>query len=181
MKIIIGLGNPGTEYALTRHNVGWLFVDYLAQQANFSIWHTEDKFLAQIATGQINQQKVILVQPLTFMNLSGESVRRLVDFYKISIPSDLIIAYDDLDLALGQYKITQGIGPHSHNGLLSIYHCLGETKDFCHLRLGTDGRDGARDIPALDYVLTPFSSQEKTILTETFARATADLEKKAFR
>lgn len=169
MKIIVGLGNPGTEYTFTRHNVGWLFLDYLAQNNSFSAWHEEKDFSAFIAKGQIEGESILLIKPQTFMNLSGNSVQKVINFYKASPTTDLIVVHDDLDLELGKYKITSGVGPRGHNGLLSIYHCL-NNKDFLHLRIGTDNRNGDRTIPAINYVLTSFSSSEKEVLNQVFEK-----------
>src|SRR3989344_8563174 len=135
MKLIIGLGNPGPQYFNTRHNFGWLALNYLQDSLpGFSIWETSDKFKALISEGQIGNEKIILVKPQTFMNNSGQTVKLLADFYKID-PSDILILHDDLDLTLGQIRVSQNISAGGHKGVASIIEKLG-TKNFARLRLG---------------------------------------------
>lgn len=172
MKIIVGLGNPGIQYEKTRHNAGFLFLDFLHQQLNFPNFVDTKKFQAQ--TTKVGD--LILVKPQTFMNLSGESVLKLVNFYKIDPVQDLIVAFDDLDLSLGQFKIQKAVGPKTHNGLASIYSLL-NTQNFLHLRLGTDNRGEQRHlIPPIDYVLQSFPSSELLILQKTFPDIEAQLQ-----
>lgn len=161
MQTVIGLGNPGKHYSLTRHNAGWLFLDFLAEQ-NKTNFIEKNKWKAQVA--QVGTQ-LLLVKPTTFMNLSGQSVQSITAFYKIS-SEDLFVAFDDLDLAFGSSKIQFGKGPKTHNGLQSIYELLG-TDQFWHIRIGVDGRNGDRSIAPHEYVLQPMHSDQLTILETT--------------
>lgn len=170
MKVIVGLGNPGIEYVHTRHNVGWLFLDYLVDQEKLPAWQINKKFSAQIIKTQINNQEVLLVRPQTFMNLSGESVAKIINFYKLDPQKDLIVVYDDLDLKLGEAKITSGHGPHSHNGLFSIYNSLAGEKDFTQVRIGTDERHGERKIAPANYVLLVLTEAQRKILGGVFGQ-----------
>lgn len=142
MKLIIGLGNPGGSYVNTRHNVGHIFVDYLQNK---------------------NLPKDLVVKKSdTFMNESGSFVKRLVDQYKLDL-SDLYVIHDDLDIALGEYKIQFGRGPKDHNGLGSIDDELG-TDQYWHVRIGVDNRPLDNRPLGIEYVLQDFSDEEKETL-----------------
>lgn len=131
MLLIAGLGNPGPRYAKQRHNIGYMAADAIARRQSFSGWST--KFKAQIADGSIGQEKVLLIKPQTFMNLSGEAVGQALRFYKLTT-ADLIVIYDELDLQPGKVRIKTGGGSGGHNGIKSIdAHC---GKDYRRLRLG---------------------------------------------
>ena len=135
MKLIIGLGNPGQKYTNTRHNLGFEILELLKNQSGgFSSWRQEEKFKSEISEGQINSEKIILVKPQTFMNLSGQAVKLLADFYKIA-PADIWIIHDDLDLPLGTIRISQNAGPGGHKGIKSIIENLGN-KNFIRFRAG---------------------------------------------
>jgi len=168
MKIYVGLGNPGKDYQHTRHNAGFMLVDAMAEEFGLN-FKFEKKFNAQLA---VKRDDIFLIKPQTFMNNSGQALRAFLDYLKINIqdpfsgPEDLIVAHDDLDLALGTYKLQKGTGPKEHNGLQSIYQHLG-TKDFWHLRLGIDSRNGVRKIAPADYVLQVMPPEERQILTKT--------------
>lgn len=173
MKIVVGLGNPGPEYMHSRHNAGFIFLDELSKKYNISLQFNK-KFQANFARTQILQQgqaeDVCLLQPLTFMNRSGESVRAFLDYYYPEFFSEdegnhLLVAHDDLDLELGQYKLHKGKGPKIHNGLLSIYEQLGH-RNFWHVRLGVDSRAGQRVIPPSEYVLMKMSAYEEKLLRQ---------------
>src|SRR3989338_6530916 len=182
MKLIIGLGNPGPQYFNTRHNFGLLVLNYLQDSlAGFSIWETSDKFKALISEGQIGNEKIILVKPQTFMNNSGQTVKLLADFYKID-PSDILILHDDLDLTLGQIRVSQNISAGGHKGVASIIEKLG-TKNFARLRLGIKPEKqsflskflspltqrGAWGVKtsAEKFVLQKFSEKEREIVQQT--------------
>ncbi|OGZ41828.1 MAG: aminoacyl-tRNA hydrolase [Candidatus Portnoybacteria bacterium RIFCSPLOWO2_02_FULL_39_11] len=182
MKLIIGLGNPGPQYFNTRHNFGWLALNYLQDSLpGFSIWETSDKFKALISEGQIGNEKIILVKPQTFMNNSGQTVKLLADFYKID-PSDILILHDDLDLTLGQIRVSQNISAGGHKGVASIIEKLG-TKNFARLRLGIKPEKqsflskflspltqrGAWGVKtsAEKFVLQKFSEKEREIVQQT--------------
>jgi PTH1 family peptidyl-tRNA hydrolase len=142
MRLIVGLGNPGTKYAKTRHSVGYMAID---------------KLLTEIG----DRPDIVLVKPTTFMNDSGVAVREAFKNSNIKL-SDLYIIHDDLDIPLGTYKIQLGKGPKTHKGLLSIYEKLG-TKDFWHVRIGVENR-ADKNISGEAYTLMPFEPAEKEII-----------------
>ena len=155
LTAVIGLGNPGAAYAGTRHNAGHEVLDAIAREflcENFS----ENKKINS-AVGKTSDY--LFAKTLTYMNLSGQAVRSLVDYYQLET-SQVYIIHDDLDLELGTYKIQFGKGPELHNGLLSIYQHLG-TKNFWHVRVGVDNRQGSRAMEPSDYVLQHFSTEER--------------------
>lgn len=168
MKIYVGLGNPGKDYQHTRHNAGFMLVDAMAQELDLS-FKFEKKFNAELA---VKRDDIFLIKPQTYMNNSGQALRAFLDYLKIDIqdpfsgPEDLIVAHDDLDLALGTFKLQKGTGPKDHNGLQSVYQHLG-TRDFWHLRLGIDSREGERIVSSADYVLQVMPQDERQILIET--------------
>lgn len=169
MKLIVGLGNPGTEYANTRHNAGFMAVDFLSSTlGQFTQWHFEKKFKSELCVGQRGDETVMFLKPQTFMNSSGEAVQAVISFYKIKV-DDVLVIHDDLDLKLGVVKLQSGVGPKVHNGLLNIEEKLG-TKKFWRLRMGVDTRpEGGRagDQAGEKYSLTDFPPEEKKILTNT--------------
>ncbi len=152
--LIVGLGNPGREYAQTKHNAGFWVIDAIARRHNLTNFNSERKAL--VASGRINGQNVILAKPQTYMNLSGESVRALVDFYKVDI-NNIIVIYDDLDLPFGVLRLRNTGGHGGQNGVRNIILHLG-TKDFSRVRYGI-GRPKGK-MQARDYVLQKFSSDD---------------------
>jgi PTH1 family peptidyl-tRNA hydrolase len=169
-KYVIGLGNPGTEYEKSRHNAGFMVVDGLAKKIGLS-WRFDKKFNAEIAHAAGGE--IVLVKPQTFMNDSGAAVRAVLAYEKYegletNNLSDLYVAYDDLDLLLGQKKIQFATHPKIHNGVNSILQSLG-TDQFWNVRIGTDTRDGARNIDSKDYVLKPLTAEERARLAEVIA------------
>jgi PTH1 family peptidyl-tRNA hydrolase len=166
MIIIVGLGNPGTQYAFNRHNIGFMAVDALQRTPSFSPW--SKKFKAAISEGEIAGEKVLLIKPLTFMNLSGEAVGEAMRFYKVKI-SDIIAIHDELDLVAGRARIKVGGGHGGHNGLKSIdAHC---GKDYRRLRLGI-GHPGDKE-RVNGHVLGDFAKSDKAWL-EPLIDAIAD-------
>lgn len=151
MYLIVGLGNPGKEYEKTRHNLGFRVVEGLGEVT----WKKSGKALEASLT--INGQKVILLKPQTFMNLSGEAVGERVRFFKID-PSQLLIVHDELDFSLGKIKLAFGGGAGGHNGVSSVITHLG-TNDFYRLRLGIGKPTKLFDVS--DYVLSPFFKEEE--------------------
>ncbi|RDE08744.1 aminoacyl-tRNA hydrolase [Pelagibacterium lacus] len=139
MHLIVGLGNPGAEYAAHRHNIGFLAVDEIARQHGFSPFR--QKFSALVSEGVIDGEKIMLLKPMTFMNRSGDSVAQAAQFYKLS-PADISVIHDELDLAPGKVRIKSGGGNGGHNGLRSIESHLG--KEFVRIRLGI-GHPGHKD------------------------------------
>ncbi len=177
MRIIAGLGNPGPQYERTRHNVGFMVVDALADRHGLRFG--PQKFGAVTARGRLAGREVLLAKPLTFMNLSGRVLAPLLAFYKLA-PADLLVVHDDLDLPLGRLQIRERGGDGGHNGLRSIIAELGDP-GFLRLRvgIGRPPRDrsapgGAQD-PA-DYVLSPFAPEELPALEKVIARAVEAIE-----
>ncbi len=158
MKLIVGLGNPGKEYVRHRHNIGFMVVDRLAQQHGLSFDRKQSK--AKIAQGEIDDHRVILAKPQTYMNLSGLSVQGLVDKYRLPL-AEIMVICDDLDLPAGKIRIRPSGGAGGHNGLKSIIAALG-SQDFARLRIGI-GRPAAEAgiEPVIDFVLTGFAGEEK--------------------
>ncbi|HQT81010.1 MAG TPA: aminoacyl-tRNA hydrolase [Ferrovaceae bacterium] len=148
MRLIVGLGNPGKEYELTRHNAGFWFVERIAQSVNGK-WTLESRFQSQVTMVRIHQQDIWLLKPLTFMNASGRSVSLFSHFYRIH-PSDILVVHDELDLSAGEVKLKFGGGSAGHNGLKDITRTLA-TPEYWRLRLGID-HPGERHRVA-DYVL----------------------------
>lgn len=170
MKLIIGLGNFEDKYLNTRHNAGFLFVDFLQAKLKLPQFKTQAKFFCLLS----KSNDIVLAKPTTYMNGSGRAVSALVNFYNFDI-SQLIVVHDDLDIELGSFKLQFGKGPKIHNGLASIYQHLG-TDQFWHLRLGVDDRKGDRSVPGASYVLLSLSEDNKTILNKVFEQAIAQLD-----
>lgn len=152
MKMIIGLGNPGDKYEKTRHNVGFMLVDMLAVDLKVAV--SKSKYQALLGEAQLDGEKIILVKPQTYMNLSGEAVGQLVRWYKLAV-EDILVVYDDMDLPFGKLRIRSSGGPGGHNGMKSIIAHLGTNK-FNRMRIGI-GQPGVGDV---DHVLGRFSKQE---------------------
>ncbi len=163
--LIIGLGNPGREYKDTRHNIGFMLIDHLADRIGARGMKVQSK--AIVTSGLFEEHKLILAKPQTYMNLSGQSVQGLLHFYKIPL-ENLIVAHDDLDIPFGTIRIRPTGGPGGQRGMANTIELLG-TKDFPRLRLGI-GRPPGRMEPK-DYVLQDFSKDEQKILPEILARA----------
>jgi len=157
-KLILCLGNPDDKYQHTRHNAGWLFGDFLAEQLDCPSASGQSKFHARLTTGHYQDKEVLLAYPTTYMNESGLAAAAIVNFYRLEPSHDLLVVHDDLDIIYGQYKLTRKL-PHTHNGLASVKQHLG-TDQFTCLRLGVDDRNGQRTIPAIQYVLTNFSPDQ---------------------
>ncbi len=170
IKMIVGLGNPGPRYAQNRHNVGFQIVDELAAQHGLSF--DKRQFKALIASGRIDGQRVLLVKPQTYMNLSGEAVQPLVSYYKIEL-EDLMVVFDDMDLPVGVIRLRPFGGAGGHNGMKSIINRLGSNR-FPRLRVGI-GRPPGRMDPAA-YVLQDFSADEESLMVQVRDRAVQALE-----
>ncbi len=170
IKMIVGLGNPGPRYAQNRHNVGFQIVDELAAQHGLSF--DKRQFKALIASGRIDGQRVLLVKPQTYMNLSGEAVQPLVSYYKIEL-EDLMVVFDDMDLPVGVIRLRPFGGAGGHNGMKSIINRLGSNR-FPRLRVGI-GRPPGRMDPAA-YVLEDFSADEESLMVQVRDRAVQALE-----
>lgn len=162
VKMIIGLGNPGQKYKKTRHNVGFMLIDKLVKE--FRENAIEDKiFKAEIATTYLNGEKIFLVKPTTFMNKSGEAVHALLTYYGLEV-SDLLIIYDDLDMAVGKIRFRQKGSAGGHNGVKSIIKHLG-TQEFDRIKIGI-GRPKTA-MPTYNYVLSSFEEDNAIIIEET--------------
>lgn len=161
MYIIVGLGNPDKEYDNTRHNIGFAAVDMLADK--YGIHVSEVKHKALIGKGVINGSKVILVKPLTYMNLSGEAVRAVVDYYKIDEEEELLIIYDDISLDVGQLRVRKKGSAGGHNGIKSIISHLGHDT-FQRIKIGVGEKPKGYELAA--YVLGHFSKEDMATLKE---------------
>lgn len=159
MKLFVGLGNPGAKYAANRHNIGFMAVDRIAADHGFGPW--KSAFKALVAEGRLGREKVLLLKPQTFMNLSGEAVQAAAAFYKIP-PEDITVFHDELDLAPGKLRLKQGGGHAGHNGLRSIHGHLGEA--YGRVRLGI-GHPGHKDRVAA-YVLNDFAKADQDWLDD---------------
>ena len=166
MYIIVGLGNPGKEYAHTRHNVGFETIDILADRMGIEVEEKKHKGLC--GKGILAGQKVILLKPQTYMNLSGESVRELVDYYKIDPESELIVIYDDINLAPGRLRIREKGSAGGHNGIKNIISHLG-TQVFPRIRIGVGEKPKGWDLA--DYVLGRFAKDEEHVIREALDNA----------
>lgn len=160
MKVFVGLGNPGAKYAGNRHNIGFMALDRIAGDHGFGPWRMA--YRGAVAEGRLGGEKVILLKPQTFMNLSGESVRAVMDFYKVT-PADLTVFHDELDLAPGKARVKAGGGHAGHNGLRSIHQHLG-TDAYARVRLGI-GHPGHKDAVAA-YVLNDFAKADRDWLED---------------
>ncbi len=160
MKIIVGLGNPTMQYNGTRHNIGFSVIDELAERHNIKL--SEGKHKAIFGKGMIEGEKVILAMPQTYMNLSGEAVRALSDYYKTE-PSDIIVVYDDINLDVGRLRIRKKGSAGGHNGMKNIIKHLG-TEDFCRVRVGVGEKPKQMDLA--DYVLSRFKEEELPLIRE---------------
>ncbi|WP_226585920.1 aminoacyl-tRNA hydrolase [Halobacillus litoralis] len=161
MKCIVGLGNPGKKYEQTRHNVGFMTVDEWADQNNWSV--TQKKFNGLYTMERIGGEKVILLKPQTYMNLSGESLRPLMEYYNIDV-EDVLVVYDDLDLAPGKIRLRKKGGHGGHNGIRNIIDQLG-TKEFKRLRIGVGRPHGSKTV--IDHVLGTFNKEEQAAVKES--------------
>lgn len=165
MKLIVGLGNPGREYELTRHNIGFMAIDELAKRWNISL--NEQKFKGVFGAGFVNGEKVILLKPLTYMNLSGESIRPLMDYYKIDV-EDFVVLYDDLDIPVGKLRLRMKGSAGGHNGVKSTISHLG-TQEFQRIRMGIDRPKNGMKV--VDYVLGRFTSEEVPEVNHSIEKA----------
>ena len=162
MKLIVGLGNPGKEYDNTRHNVGFMFLDYYVSKKGYDT-NWKNKFNGKYLEVNTRGEKVIFLKPQSYMNLSGEVVRKFIDFYKIDI-SDILIISDDLDLLLGNFKLKCNGSSGGHNGLKNIEMHIG-TQQYKRLKIGISKN---KDYDTKDYVLSKFNKEELNTLNSSF-------------
>lgn len=170
MKLIVGLGNPGKQYENTRHNIGFEVIDELSNR--FSIPLNQSKFKGLYGIGFHQGEKVILLKPLTYMNLSGESIRAVCDYYQIDI-ENIVIIYDDLDLPVGKIRLRQKGSAGGHNGIKSTVAHLG-TQEFNRIRIGIDRPKNGMKVP--DYVLGRFHDEERPLTQEAVKKSAAACE-----
>ena len=169
MYIIAGLGNPGRRYENTRHNLGFITLDLLAEKNNIKI--NKIKHKALVGEGMVSGRKVILVKPQTYMNLSGESLREVFDYYKPEI-ENFIVVYDDIDLPAGQLRIRKKGSAGTHNGMRSVVYCL-ESDLFPRVRIGIGG---AHRAGLISHVIGGFKKEEKEIIENAVTRAAEAVE-----
>ena len=170
MHLIVGLGNPGKEFQETRHNIGFWVIHDLAKKHDIPV--SGIKHQALVGQGLIDQQKVILAQPQTYMNLSGHAVASLFNYYRLSL-ENLLVVYDDLDLELGRLRMRKCGGHGGHNGLRSLISCL-KTQEFARLRVGI-GRPKDH-LGGRDFVLRKFAKNEKPVVEEAVKRCLTGIE-----
>ncbi len=170
MYIIVGLGNPGKKYEHTRHNAGFDVLDILAEEYDIKIDKIKHKAL--IGEGRIGSEKVVLVKPQTYMNLSGESVQSVFQFYKVDM-DHLIVVYDDIDLDVGKLRIRKKGSAGSHNGMKSIIKCLG-SQDFPRIRVGVSKPEPNRDLA--DFVLSRVSKDQVDDMRSGLEKAVKTVE-----
>jgi len=171
LHLIVGLGNPGAEYAKTRHNAGFSLVAKLAERWKTD-WRKERKFNARVARAGRDSKRVLLCQPQTFMNTSGEAVKVVMEFYRLPL-ENLLVTVDDADLPLGEIRLRAEGGSGGHHGLESVAQHLG-TQAFARLRLGIGRKNGEREIT--DYVLDRFAAAEAVLMEKVLSRAADQVE-----
>lgn len=164
--VIVGLGNPDKKYEKTRHNVGFDVIDVMAQKYNIEL--TEKKHRALSGSGYIAGQKVLLVKPQTYMNLSGESVQAILNFYKLDAERELLVIYDDISLAPGRIRVRAKGSAGGHNGIKNIIAMTG-TQTFARIKVGVGEKPQGWDLA--DYVLGHFSREERALVEDAFADA----------
>lgn len=177
--LIVGLGNPEKEYFETRHNSGFLFLDFLAKELEASDFQLEKKLLSEVAAGKLNDQKVILAKPQTFVNKSGEAVKKIKTYYQIPL-ENILVVHDDLDVPFGLTKLSPGSGAGGHKGVKSIIGQL-KTENIRRLKIGLANSklknarrqksDEKRKAMVTDFVLSKFTPSEKTELKKIFKEA----------
>ena len=171
MKLIVGLGNPGKEYENTRHNLGYMAIDKLSKLLDIKI--SKEQMQGKVGIGKFGREKIFLVKPLTYMNLSGNCVGRVMNFYKIK-SEDLIVLYDDIDIKVGKIRIKPSGKPGTHNGMKDITNKIG-TQDFIRVRIGSGTPEFEQDLA--EYVLSSFKKEEiEDIDKETTMAAEAVVE-----
>ncbi|PIR53841.1 aminoacyl-tRNA hydrolase [Candidatus Peregrinibacteria bacterium CG10_big_fil_rev_8_21_14_0_10_42_8] len=162
--VIVGLGNPGDNYKRTRHNVGFMAVDRLSEEFGIGEWEDKQKFLSYIQEARVGVAPVLLVKPKTYMNLSGDAVRKIVDFYKIDPATQILICVDDIDIPLAELRMRKSGGPGTHNGMKSLVDTFGE--DFARLRIGLGQPPQGEDLSG--WVLSAMQADEQKAIQESF-------------
>ena len=165
MYLIVGLGNPEEEYANTRHNMGFDTINKISEKYNIEV--TKNKFEGLYGKGEIEGEKVILLKPQTYMNLSGHAVRKFMDFFKIE-PEKIVIIFDDIDIEKGQIKIRKKGSGGSHKGMQSVVQMLG-TEEIARIRVGIGSPENKKDM--IEYVISKISKEEKELLEPGIEKA----------
>ncbi|MEI6266649.1 MAG: aminoacyl-tRNA hydrolase [bacterium] len=173
MKLIVGLGNPGKEYIGTRHNFGFATVDNLADKYDGD-FKLEKKFKAEICEIIVSGEKIKLLKPQTFMNLSGEAIQSVMSYFNINT-EHLWVAYDDIDLELGVVRVRQGGSSAGHKGVKSIIECIG-TDEFARFRMGIKTKE-CDNIPTEAFVLQKFTKDEEALAQEVVTKTVSEIEK----
>lgn len=171
--VFVGLGNPGKQYVETRHNTGFRAADTLAKATGAGEWRDQQKFLCSCAEAEMDGVPVLIVKPTTYMNRSGECIRKIVDFYKLDPGTQLLVCCDDVDLPLGTTRLRKEGGPGTHNGLKSIVESIGET--FPRLRIGIGPEPTDIDLAA--WVLSAFAADEEDKLREALEEVVPNTRK----
>lgn len=166
MKLIVGLGNPGRQYAETRHNVGFMAIDYLAGKLGVKV--DKIKFKSVVGEGFLGTEKVVLAKPQTYMNLSGEAVLDMVQWYKLD-PADILVIYDDMDLPAGKLRLRMKGSAGGHNGMKSIIYLL-QSDQFPRLRIGI-GRPTNEKMESVDFVLGRFNKEQQELMVDAVKKA----------
>lgn len=167
--VIVGLGNPGVQHERSRHNLGFMALDVLADELGEGEWKDEQKFDSIGRESRIIAVPVLLLKPVTYMNLSGNAVRKVIEFYKLDPSSQLLVLTDDIDIPLGELRLRRRGGPGTHNGLKSICDIYGE--DFARLRIGLGKPEHGEDLAA--WVLSTPSPEEQKVLAESLQKIPA--------
>lgn len=181
MKYLIGLGNPGEKYQKTRHNIGFMFLDFLKNKVeNFEKWEKDSKRNIKKLKISLDGVDITLIKPLTFMNLSGIAVQKLINYHNINL-KDIMVIYDDIDLELGKYRIRSKGSGGTHNGMKSVINDLG-TSEITRLRIGIESRGqyAPEKQEISSFVLSKFSSEELNILNESFQEVVKNSDFKNF-
>ena len=163
MKLIVGLGNPGKEYEKTRHNIGFSLLDFIAREKGIDF--NNEKFNAKYAEININGERILLIKPLSYINLSGIVVKKYMDYFKIS-KDDLLVIQDDLDMVFGKIKFVYNSSSGGHNGIKNIEQQI-STKEYVRLKIGISNN---KDIDTKDYVLSRFSKSDLDVLDNTYSK-----------
>ncbi len=178
MKLIVGLGNPGEQYKNTRHNAGFLAMDFILNDGDgFMLAKPSHEFKSEVHTLQVGEQKIMFLKPQTYMNDSGQALKVVCNFYKMDIRQDLLVLHDDSDLPFGTIRTTDSSSSAGQNGVQSIIDNLG-TQDFHRVRIGVETRQSRTDMDTRDFVLQKFTDDElKQLKAEVFLKVKAEVEK----
>ncbi len=178
MKLIIGLGNPGDKYKLTRHNAGFLAIDYILNDGDgFMTARSTKEFKSEVWTWLEGSKKILFLKPQTYMNDSGQALKVVCNFYKMDLAKDLLVIHDDVDLPFGDIRTTESSSAAGHNGIKSIIQELG-TQDFHRVRIGVETRASREELPTDAFVLQNFTEEEiKKLKAEIFPRVKTEVAK----